>query len=401
MEKYSAAISAMEVRSRIEKLQSVMQEKGINGSLVIQNTDFYYFSATSQQGWLYIPEEGKPVLMIFKDYDRARSESPLEDVVSLVSPKKIPEILLERGLKLPLNLGMELDVLPTNLFFQYQKIFNTSQIIDVSTEIRLLRAVKSEYEISSIRVAAEGSDLLDVKVKELLEPGKTELMVAGELEGYARSIGHQGLIRMRLFNSELFWGHLLSGADAAIPSYLASPTGGAGVNPVIAQGAGHNVIGKNEPIVVDYTYIHNGYISDQTRVFSLGEVSYELRKAHEAMVEIQEYIKDKVCPGVVSGDIYDWMVSLAEKKGYEKNFMGATERKIRFTGHGVGLELDEFPFIAKGQKLEIEKNMTIAFEPKVIFPGKGVVGIENTHLVTDGGLEKFSKFDDRLCVITK
>ncbi len=82
---------------------------------------------------------------------------------------------------------------------------------------------------------------------------------------------------------------------------------------------------------------------------------------------------------------------MAEKKGYGENFMGVGERRIRFTGHGVGLELDEFPFIAKGQQLALEAGMVIALEPKTIFPGQGVVGIENTHLVTENGLEPLSQ----------
>ncbi len=81
--------------------------------------------------------------------------------------------------------------------------------------------------------------------------------------------------------------------------------------------------------------------------------------------------------------------------------MGVGDRRIRFTGHGVGLELDEFPFITKGQQLLLEVGMIIALEPKAIFPGKGVVGIENTHLVTENGLESFSQFPDEIAVLQK
>ncbi len=399
MIKSSACTPADEVNARIGKLQRSMQEKGIDGSLIVQKTDLYYFSATSQQGWLYIPSEGQPVLMIFKDYERAKQESPLEDVVSLVSPKRIPETLQERGLALPVKLGMELDVLPTNLYFQYVSIFKYTELIDISLEIRLVRSVKSVFEIDLIRRSAHFSDLLMEKVPELLEPGKTELMVAGELEAYARGLGHQGLVRMRLFGSELFYGHLMSGASAAVPSYLSSPTGGAGVSAAIAQGPGFNSIRDNEPILVDYVFIYEGYITDHAKIFSLGKLPDELMQAHEAMLELQEATKSLVLPGVASGDVYESMLGIAIEKGYEEYFMGAGERRIRFTGHGVGLELDEFPFIAKGQKVLIEENMVIAFEPKVIMPGKGVVGVENTHLVTESGLETLTQFEDRICEV--
>jgi Xaa-Pro aminopeptidase len=224
----------------------------------------------------------------------------------------------------------------------------------------------------------------------------TELELAGQLEGYARSLGHQGIVRMRLWGSELFYGHLLSGAAAALPSYLASPTGGTGPSRCTAQGAGFNKIRKNEPILVDYVFAFDGYLSDHTRIFCVGELPDQLKRGHEAMLEIQEQVKDRALPGTASGQIYQLMVELAEKKGVGEWFMGVGERRIRFTGHGIGLELDEYPFLASRQKLKLEKNMIIALEPKLIVPGKGVVGIENTNLVTDQGLEPLTTSPDQI-----
>ena len=399
MHNYAAGPPASELAARTGKLQRDLQENGISGALIIQKTDLYYFSGTSQQGWLYIPAEGKPLLMVFKEYDRAKVESALENVVSLVSPKKIPQMLEEYGYLLPATLGLELDVLPTNLYFQFDKIFNDARIVDVSTSIRLIRAIKSSFEIERMRIAAAKSDQLAAKFTEILEVGKTEVALAGELESYARSLGHQGIIRMRLFGSELFYGHLIAGPSAAVPSYLASPTGGEGVSEVIGQGSGFNKIKRNEMVLVDYVFAEKGYISDHTRVFVLGELSDELNKSHEAMLDIQEKIKEAAVPGTPTGEIYQTMMDMAEEKGYADFFMGVGERKIRFTGHGVGLELDEFPFIAKGQKLPLAEGMVLALEPKVIMPGKGVVGIENTHLVTAGGLETLTLFPDQICKV--
>ncbi len=387
------------MRARIAKLQTAMQKKGINGTLIIQKTDLFYFASTSQQGWLYIPDSGAPLLLIFKEFDRARVESTLEDIVPVVSPKKIPEVLADYGYPLPAVLGLELDVLPANLYFQYTEIFKDSRIVDISTEIRLVRAVKSAHEIRMLRQAAQLSDLLAAKVPELLRPGKTEVALAGELEAYARSLGHQGIIRMRLWGSELFYGHLLSGPAAAIPSYLASPTGGQGVSPMIGQGAGFRKIAKNEPILFDYAFATRGYISDHARIFSIGALPDELIRAHEAMLMIQEETRKQALPGMAAGDIYAMMVAMAEDMGYGEFFMGAGDRKIRFTGHGVRLELDEFPFLAKGQRLLLESGMVIALEPKIILPGKGVVGIENTMLLTDTGLECLSTFDDHITIL--
>jgi Xaa-Pro aminopeptidase len=395
----SVCVPAGELVDRIDKLQKALAAREMDGALISQKTDLFYFGATSQQGWLYVPVSGKPILMIFKEFERARQESPLEEIVSIVGSKKIPAVLDKYGYPSPVVLGMELDVLPTNLYFQYCAIFKQSKLLDISFEIRLIRAVKSEFEIAKLRLSAKLSDKVAAMVPQLLEIGKPEITLAGELEGYARSLGHQGIVRMRMWGSELFYGHLLSGDGAAVPSYLASPTGGTGVSSVIGQGAGFRKIGPNEPVLVDYVFALDGYISDHARIFSIGRLPDELEAAHLAMLEIQREIKSQAKPGVLTGDLYESMISLAEKKGYAENFMGVGERRIRFTGHGVGLELDEFPFIAKGQQLALEAGMVIALEPKTIFPGKGVVGIENTHLVTENGLESLSSFPDEITVL--
>lgn len=388
-----------ELYDRVTGLQKDLAAREIHGALIVQKTDLFYFSGTAQQGWLYIPVTGEPLLMIFKDYERACTDSGLANIVSLVSPKKIPETLSAYGYTSHKLLGMELDVLPVNLYNQYLSIFSQTQIIDISTEIRLLRAVKSSYEYGKIKQAARLSDMVVEKVRELLTPGKTEIELAGELEGYARSLGHQGIIRMRMWGNELFYGHLMSGAGAAVPSYLQSPTGGQGVSATIGQGAGFKKITANEPILMDYVFALDGYLSDHARIFSVGKLSDKLLAAHHAMLEIQEAVKNMAKPGVITGEIYDYMITLAKEKGYEKYFMGTGDRRIRFTGHGIGLELDEFPFIAKGQKLPLAAGMIIALEPKTIFPGLGVVGIENTHHVTDDGLVSLTRYPDEITIL--
>jgi len=396
---YSRSTPESELKSRIASLQQRLGQNNVDGVLILQKTDLFYYSGTAQQGWLYIPESGDPLLMIFKDYQRAREESGIDRVVSLVSPKEIPETIFKFGYEMPKSLGLEMDVLPANQYILFQQIFTRAKIVDISLQIRLQRAVKSDYEIGLMRKAAKMADTLAAKVPDIIEQGMSEIEFAGLLEAYARSLGHQGLIRMRMWDNDLFYGHIMAGPGAAVPSCFASPTGGMGVNPSIAQGPGFNLIKKNQPILVDYVFALNGYLSDHTRIYCFGNLPDEFLRAHDAMLKIQEMVKQKAIPGSISGHLYDMMMSQAHDMGYTDYFMGAGDRKIRFTGHGLGLELDEFPFIAKGQTLALEEGMMIALEPKVVFPEKGVVGIENTLLVTDNGLESLTTFSDKITIL--
>ena len=389
-----------ELTARREKLQAHLKQEGIDGALILQNTDLFYYSGTIQLGQLYIPAEGEPLLMVRKDIGRARAESALSNIVQFSSPKKLPELLAKNDISMPETLGMELDVLPANQYFSFAKLFEKTRIVDVSGAIRMARAVKSDYEVGLIRRAAQLSDQVAATVPTILKEGITEIELAGRIEAEARKRGHQGIVRMRMFGGELFYGHVMAGATAAEPSYLSSPTGGAGVTPAVAQGSSLRPIGRNEPVLVDLVFALDGYLSDHTRIFAVGEVPEDLKAAHNAMREIQETVKKAAVPGVSAGEIYDLAVARAAEKGYGNYFMGVGDQRIRFIGHGVGLELDEFPFLAKGQKLKLEAGMIIALEPKCIIPGKGVVGIENTHVVTASGLEQLGSFEEDITIVS-
>jgi len=396
---YTRFFSLSELDARIQGFQKILASQDVDGALIVQKADLFYYAGTTQQAWLYVPVQGAPVLMVFKDFKRAAQESGIDQVLALISPKKIPDTLEGLGITLPGRLGLELDVMPANQYFMFQDIFAGTAIVDISSHIRLQRAVKSEFEINCVKKASVMADQVAAMVPELLRVGMTEIELAGMLEAYARKLGHQGLIRMRLWDNNLFYGHIMCGAGAAVPGAFASPTSGIGLNPNIGQGPGFSPIKSNEPILVDYVFSLNGYLSDHTRIFSLGEVSEELYKAHEAMLEIQEIVKKTALPGAVTGGIYETMIAMVEEKGYRDFFMGASEPKIRFTGHGLGIELDEFPFIAQGQTLALEPGMLIALEPKMVVPGKGVVGIENTLLVTDKGLESLTQYPDSITLV--
>jgi Xaa-Pro dipeptidase len=395
----AANVPSAEIESRIARFQQALQQQHLDGALILQNSDLFYLSGTIQQSNLYVPATGKPLLMVRKSLERALAESPLKNIVPLTSPKKIPDILKSQGLDVPLRLGMELDVLPVNLFRTYENIFQGPDIADISPSLRTLRSVKSPYEIEIIAQAAQFSDQVAAHAAQIIRSGMTELELAGLVEAHARKLGHQGIIRMRLWGAELFYGHLLAGASAAVPSYLASPTGGTAANPAVAQGAGFTRIQPHQPILLDYAFALNGYISDHTRVLAIGSLPDDLLTAHDAMLRIQERIKSEAKPGVAAGYLYDLAVQLATEAGYAEHFMGAEAQRIRFIGHGVGLELDEYPFLAKGQEMPLQENMVIALEPKLIFPGKGVVGIENTHVVTQNGLSQLGRYPDKITII--
>lgn len=391
-----SAVPLSELTTRIRFFQRALLANAVDAALILQNTDLYYFSGTIQQSFLFIPAQGEPILMTRKSFERALNESALPIIVPLKSPKDVPHILSEHGIVLPARLGLELDVLPVQLYQGIGQIFHHAELVDVSHVIRMVRSVKSEYELGLIAEAALFSDQVFSHISEICREGMTEVALAGEIEGFARTLGHQGTVRMRLWGSEMFYGHLMAGPDAAVPSFLASPTGGKGLSAATAQGPGFHRISRHQPILIDYVFAWKGYLADQTRIFSIGPIADELIRAHEDMLLLEAEVMDWIRPGISAGSVYQKAIDWTNRKGYADSFMGNGDQRVRFIGHGVGLELDEYPFLAKGQQTVIQEDMVVAIEPKLIFPGKGVVGIENTFRVTTKGLVPFTQFPGKI-----
>lgn len=386
-----------ELGKRCSTLQKLMQANHIEGAVVVQNSDLFYFTGSIQRGVFYLPVEGDPVYLVIKDFARARMESGLKHVLPIKSVGQVADTLAERELPRPRRIGMELDVLPVQQFRRYQSCFPDAEIVDISPLVRQVRAIKSDYEIAIMQDCAVIAEKTYEFAKTAIAVGKTDLEVAAELECFARKEGHQGVIRFRGFNSELHFGHVFSGADGAVPAYLDAPLGGLGVTPAVGQGASYKTIAANEPIVVDYIIAFDGYLVDQTRTLVVGTVDGKMQKAYDDMLKVQDKLLEIAGPGVSWGEVYRQCVELATRLGYRDSFMGTAGAQVSFIGHGIGIEVDEYPFIARGfDDRLLEENMTFAFEPKVVYQGLGAVGIENTWQVTGDGLRRLTFANENL-----
>ncbi len=381
----------VELQNRLKKFQKLLIGDKIDAVCIVQNSDLFYFTGSIQRGVLFVPSTGEPVYMVIKDHGRARMESGLAHVVDINSLRDIEGVLTQLGYSQPELLGLELDVLPVQIMNSYQRLFPQSKITNVGHLIRTVRACKSSYEIEIMKDCAYIANQTYEYAKTILAEGKTDIDIAAELECFMRKQGHQGITRFRRFNSELNNPHVFSGADGAVPTYLDAPLGGLGLNPAVAQGAGFKKIVAGEPIIIDFIIAFDGYLVDQTRTLSIGPVAEPLKKAYYDMLAIQEHLCEIAKPGVSWGTIYDSCMTLAASQGHTNHFMGGKGAQVGFIGHGIGIEIDEYPFIAQGFYDDVlQEGMTFAFEPKAVFPGLGTVGVENTWRVAADGIKRLT-----------
>ena len=377
---------SLEIATRIEKLQEALVSAQLDGTLLLLNTDLFYFTGTVQSAFLFVPAAGEPVLMVKRGLERARAEGGIKHIVPIRSPREIPAVLQTFGYTLIERLGLELDVLPVNLYEFYQKIFAAAQCVDISPAVKAIRSIKSPYEIELLRAAMKVMGEAFAKVPSLLKENMSEIELAALFEAELRRRGYSGPAKMRTFNQEFFYGNVCSGNSGLATSFFDGPVGGSGTAAANPQGAGWKKIQRDEPVYIDYTCVFEGYTGDQTRMFCIGDLTPRLKQAFQDMLVIQKEVLSIMSPGVLAEEPYLLALKLAEEMGYKDHFMGYKENQVKFIGHGIGLELDEWPIIAKGIKQPLLPGMTFALEPKLVFE-EGAIGIENSFVMTETGPE--------------
>jgi len=384
-------VSATESKQRIAKFQRMLQEKGLDGALFIFPIDVYYFSGTRQNSILWIPISGEPMLLVRKSLARAREESPVADIRPFPASKDFAGLFPEDALKI----GFTFDAAPVQQLNFYAKLLAGREFIDISPLNREIRSVKSSFELEQLRFCARQLCGVFSAVPQFLIAGMRELDLAAEFEYRLRKAGNEGFVRMRAFNQELFCGLAVS-TGAASYGFFDGAVTGLGLSSASPQGASLGLIRENEPVLLDYAGVFNGYITDMTRIFVVGDLDPELKAAFAVSLKIQALLQVELKPGAVCEELFFKAVAMAEESGLGGYFMGMPGEQAKFVGHGVGLELDEFPVLAQGFKVPLQVGQTIAIEPKFVIPGKGVIGIENTFAVTESGGEKITTMPDEI-----
>lgn len=394
----AALTPAAELAGRIAGLQARLAARELDAALIQQNADLYYFAGTVQQSYLFVPAQGEATLFVRRSAERARLESALGAVVELPSPKELPRLVAERFGALPARVGLEFDVLPVAHFRRLEKLLPGVAFEDVGRDIVRQRAVKSAWEVERVRAAARVADEVSRLIPGLLEEGLSEVEFAGRVEAEARRLGHEGYIRMRGFNQEMFYGQLLTGVSGCAPSYLDTPLAGTGLSPSVAQGASFRRIGRGEPIVFDFVPVRDGYMADFTRMYAIGQLPDGLLRAYDAALRVQQAATAAARPGAACRAVWEAALAAADDAGLADNFMGYGAGRVPYVGHGVGIELDELPVLT-GSSLELEPGMVFALEPKFVLPGLGAVGVENTWLVTGDGVERLTLASEEVGVV--
>jgi Xaa-Pro dipeptidase len=354
-------------------------------AVIFSKINLYYFTGTMQEGMLIITKNGEETFWVRRSYERALDESlfpNIEPMNSFRDATKRVSGLLD-------TVYLETEVVPLALYQRFQKYFPFKNVKSVDAQICDVRAVKSEYELSLTRKAGKiDKHLLEDVVPEMLREGMSEVDLATELFSVAVEDGHDGLCRFGMFDTEMFLGNICFGESSIYPSYFNGPGGSYGMSPAVPLiGSRDRKLRKGDLVFIDVGCGVEGYNTDKTTtyMFSSPLPQYAIN-IHNKCVDIQNEAAAMLKPGSVPSEIYNSIMSNLDEE-FLQNFMGFGNRKVKFIGHGVGLQFDEKPVIAEGFDEPLQEGMVFALEPKRGIEKIGMVGIENTFIVSAKGGE--------------
>ena len=374
-----------ELEGRLRRFRAGMEGEspGWEMAAIFGRVNLYYFTGTIQDGVLLIRPDGDPVFWVRRSYERARDESAFPWIRPMSG---FGDVARDSG-PVPRRIHLETELVPLALLERFRKYFPVTDVQPLDRQVMRVRAVKSSFEISLLeRAGAIHEKVLERLVPGMLDEGMTEAALACELSSVMVEEGHQGIVRFGGFNTEIEVGQIAFGENSLYPTCFNGPGGCTGLCPAApVLGSRSRRLADGDLVFIDCACGVEGYQTDKTMTYVFGKpLPEEVIAIHRRCVELEHRMAAMLRPGNTPSSVYARVMEDLDP-AFLENFMGFGNRRAGFLGHGVGLAVDEPPVIAPGFEEPFEEGMAIALEPKKGIPGRGMVGTENTFLVTKHG----------------
>lgn len=337
---------------RVEKLRKKMRENNLDSFLITSPYNLRYLTNfTGTTGLAVITLEKAFFITDFRYTEQAATQAQGFEIIKNVGPifDEVANLVRKEGLRM---LAFEESTVSFLEYSVLEEIID-AELIPVSEMIEELREVKDEEEITIIEKACSIADMAYDHILKMIQPGMTEIEVANQVDFYMRSLGASGVSFSTI---------VASGLRSAMPHGVAS-------NKVIEQG---------DMITLDFGCYYEGYVSDMTRTFAIGDPGEKLKEIYEIVLGAQLAVIEAAKPGVTGIQLDAVARDYITKHGYGEAFGHST-------GHGIGLEIHEGPNVSARAEKQIIVGNIITDEPGIYLPGIGGVRIEDDLLITPEG----------------
>jgi len=362
-----------EMTSRMNKLYAYLDNNDLDAMLITSPKHVYYLTGFATDpherflGLLLAQGEEALLLLPALDYEAAQAASAVRNIHTHSDTDNAFEILsklMPGGIR---NLGVEKEDLSVHRFEAISAAVGATTYIDIGSPLREMRAIKTPDEVTRMkRAALIVEDVLRLGVSKV-KPGVTEIELVAELEYQMKKLGAQG---------PSFETMVLSGAKSALP-----------------HGTPDNrKVGEGELLLFDLGVYADGYASDITRTFAVGDISDEIKGIYGAVLDANLKAIEAIRPGVTFGSLDRAARESIERAGYDPYF----NHRL---GHGLGMDIHEYPSIHGRNEDLLLAGMVFTVEPGIYVPSVGGVRIEDDVLVTQDGVEVLTSFPKQLTVI--
>lgn len=348
-----------------------LHSAGLDALVLVPGPNFFYLTGLKMHlferpiALLVIPEEPpRLILPAFEMSNLKNSALPLQPFPYPDDPTAW-EIAFKQAVQPLVGKPCRIGVEPTRMRFLELDLLHTAlpaaDFVSAENLLAELRICKTEAEISHLRKAVEIAQNALQATLAIIRPGVTERDIASEL--------HIQLLH--------------AGSDPNLPFDPIVASGPNSANPHAVPG--ERILQPGDIVLIDWGATWNGYCADLTRVFALGEIPPDLKIAHEIVLKANQTARSSVCSGIPAGEVDRTARGVIARAGYGDFF---THR----TGHGIGLEAHEPPYIYAESTLALAPGMVFTIEPGLYFPGLGGIRIEDNVVVTEEGCLTLTDF---------
>lgn len=345
---------------RIDKLRELaFPQASSAGYLILNNANMLYFLGFPGATALLIPSDGKIEVYVYEvNYEQTKANS--KDVtVNLV---KDDENLMKKIAAHVTHLKMRtvlVDVLGVEVWRELIKLLPSYAVIEVNNSfVQALRAVKDPQEIELVRRAAELTSKGMSAAYDAVKPGAREFEVAAEIEFAMRKRGS---------GPTAFETIVASGSSSAFPH----------------GGCSNRQIREGDLVVVDVGSTYNYYCSDMTRTLVAGKPTETQRKIYDVVKSAQQAAFETTKAGVQVAEVDNTARKIIASAGYGGHF-------VHRLGHGIGLEVHEYPILSSFSREYLAAGNVVSIEPGIYITDFGGIRIEDTVLVQQKGAEKLT-----------
>ena len=377
-------VPASELEARLERFRRAMDaaHPGWEMAAVNHKVAMYYFTGTIQEGVLLIrPQDA--VFWVRRSFERACNESHFSDIRPMHSFREAaafygtaPKVMYVETKKATLDWERML-----------HKYFAFEELGSFDSVLQDLRMVKSEYELKQMEQSgAIHETVLDIVAPKLIHGGISEAQLAIAIYSEMVQRGSHGTARFNQALGEEAVGIASFGKSGLVRTGFDGP-GGTDGTCIAVQSIGNafRKLQSGRLVYLDIPCGFDGYHTDKTVVYYYGDLakdeqSKHLIEAQQRCLELEQEVVRLMVPGEPIENLY-----LRTMDKFDNIYGDAFMNGSKFLGHSIGLVMDEAPAIAKGFKQPLQPGMTFAVEPKIALPGLGMVGTENTYVVTAKG----------------